>query len=456
MEGFRRVAGLSILCLSLIWGTAGASAATSSYHPDPESRAFGTSAGGWSGSVSNSNPLCIDGVTCPQLTNSFEATDGAGGSGDGFLRTEIGGLTSLLNTARAGWTSPDFTYQGVGGAQPAALTFSFARRATPDALIALLDEATYSATLEAVGGGTSVEVFDAVPLTAEPDWTTIPAVSVNPAALVIGQSYRLRITATLEFPASVIPDGALDYDNISLVAATAPDSDGDGVPDDQDNCPATPNPDQTDSDGDGIGDACDQSDGDGDGGGDGGDGGDGGSDGGDGGSDGGDGGSGKNLPATCKGNGIEQIAGDNTDEKFKGTDGRDVILGVGGDDLLIGFAGNDCLDGGPGSDTLRGGKGRDQLQGINGDDLILGQASRDFIRGGPGADVIKGGAARDRIAGGAGKDLIKGNAGKDRINSAGDESRDRVICGAGQDLVIAGRKDKVAGDCEKVKLRGKF
>ena len=40
--------------------------------------------------------------------------------------------------------------------------------------------------------------------------------------------------------------------NLSSVA----DSDGDGVPDDQDNCPNTPNPDQTDSDGDAIGDAC--------------------------------------------------------------------------------------------------------------------------------------------------------------------------------------------------------
>jgi len=34
------------------------------------------------------------------------------------------------------------------------------------------------------------------------------------------------------------------------------DSDGDGISDDQDNCPNTPNPDQTDSDGDGIGDVC--------------------------------------------------------------------------------------------------------------------------------------------------------------------------------------------------------
>jgi hypothetical protein len=36
-----------------------------------------------------------------------------------------------------------------------------------------------------------------------------------------------------------------------------PDRDEDGVPDGRDNCPDTPNPDQTDGDNDGIGDACD-------------------------------------------------------------------------------------------------------------------------------------------------------------------------------------------------------
>ncbi len=42
-----------------------------------------------------------------------------------------------------------------------------------------------------------------------------------------------------------------------LVVSPATDTDGDGVPDDEDNCPATANPDQADVDDDGTGDACD-------------------------------------------------------------------------------------------------------------------------------------------------------------------------------------------------------
>lgn len=57
--------------------------------------------------------------------------------------------------------------------------------------------------------------------------------------------------------AAVAP-GSSDHDGFALFMMS--DFDGDGVPDDVDNCPVTANPDQADVDGDGIGDACDSCD----------------------------------------------------------------------------------------------------------------------------------------------------------------------------------------------------
>jgi len=48
-----------------------------------------------------------------------------------------------------------------------------------------------------------------------------------------------------------------DGDGVGDACDTGTDSDGDGIPDSEDNCPNTYNPNQADSDGDGIGDACD-------------------------------------------------------------------------------------------------------------------------------------------------------------------------------------------------------
>jgi PKD repeat protein len=53
-------------------------------------------------------------------------------------------------------------------------------------------------------------------------------------------------------------DGAPATATVTHVVIAAPvDSDGDGVLDADDNCPATPNADQADADGDGVGDVCD-------------------------------------------------------------------------------------------------------------------------------------------------------------------------------------------------------
>ena len=52
-------------------------------------------------------------------------------------------------------------------------------------------------------------------------------------------------------------DGCDGSANRLTIFDTPPDTDGDGVADDIDNCRLTPNPDQADTDGDGLGDACD-------------------------------------------------------------------------------------------------------------------------------------------------------------------------------------------------------
>ena len=72
------------------------------------------------------------------------------------------------------------------------------------------------------------------------------------------------VTASIPIPTEVhapyvgsIVVESLDGGARSIAITLGGDSDGDGVPDGEDNCPEIPNPDQTDSDGDGIGDACD-------------------------------------------------------------------------------------------------------------------------------------------------------------------------------------------------------
>jgi len=56
------------------------------------------------------------------------------------------------------------------------------------------------------------------------------------------------------------PDNPCGLSHITFCYTPVPptDTDGDGVPDTEDNCPDVPNEDQLDTDGDGIGDACEE------------------------------------------------------------------------------------------------------------------------------------------------------------------------------------------------------
>ncbi len=53
-----------------------------------------------------------------------------------------------------------------------------------------------------------------------------------------------------------------------------------------------------------------------------------------------------------------------------------------------------------------------------------------------------------------GNDKVKGGTGDDKIKLQGQGS-DKVNCGSGKDSVIGDSRDKIARNCEKVKIVGK-
>ena len=137
--------------------------------------------------------------------------------------------------------------------------------------------------------------------------------------------------------------------------------------------------------------------------------------------------------------------GDGDDRlSLKGASAQDVGVEISdgaGNDVVAASASGDVLDNGPGDDVLRGGAGEDELEAGAGDDALSG---------GGGDDRLADDRGRDRFAGGPGDDRIDA---RDRSRSARTVP-DRVDCGPGSaDVAIVDRRDRVAGNCERVRRR---
>jgi hypothetical protein len=111
----------------------------------------------------------------------------------------------------------------------------------------------------AAGEGASFKIFNYGnvvfnQVAGVPGWTRFSVVLPGSEGMGCGLE---QITAQVSAPAGPVKSWAyVDLFECDCVEVASGDTDMDGIPDGEDNCPETPNPGQEDADGDGIGDAC--------------------------------------------------------------------------------------------------------------------------------------------------------------------------------------------------------
>ena len=335
MIGTRKlvVAAVGVVTGLAAFGGGGAALAapeTQEYHPLEVNRDFGDSIGGWK-ARNQYKGACIKTLTCPPLENSYAATGGADGAGDGFIITAVKDLTGLVSEERVFWESPVFKWRGVDDEQPDGIRFTIDRNTNLQALLILGGSATYRVDAVDTTNGANVATV-IVPkrnLDSTTSWRREGPFTVARDALKLGRRYFIRITTVFNTNAHVIDNGANAYDNVVLFAKAKPDSGG--------------------------------------------------------GTQGNKRRGGKRRGASC---GNPDVEGTDGSESLKGTSKKDVIAGLGGDDRIAGKGGNDVLCGGTGNDTIRGNAGRDRMGGGSGRDRCIGGSGRD--RAAKSCDRTKG------------------------------------------------------------------
>lgn len=219
---------IAAMALLLVWFLPGKAEAATAEYPGGNQSTFESGNGGWTESAEYDG-LCIPAVTCPQLSGSYQGSGGAAGSGDGHIRTNSGELTvaALLSTSTHSWTSPAFTYNGVGGKVPENLRFSVGVDPRVANLLQLGATVEVSARAIAVSGGGDQTLIDAVNPGSTPGWKTLNA-QVGPGALELGKQYRIELSVAIGGLAAVLPSGSIGFDDVSLRATGPANGSGNG------------------------------------------------------------------------------------------------------------------------------------------------------------------------------------------------------------------------------------
>lgn len=204
---------------------AGSATAASTTYVGGAGTTFGTSAGGWT-HADTYEGLCVQGLTCPQVSGTYVNTGGTGGAGDGFIKTASGStsLLALLSNSIGTWTSPDFTYSGAGGKAPDELTFTLSKRSDFGSLLALGADVSFTVKALNKSGGSDLTLIESTSPGADESWTSIGG-NISPSALTVGSKYAIQITVSVGGLAAILPAGGIDLDDVALVASK---SDGNG------------------------------------------------------------------------------------------------------------------------------------------------------------------------------------------------------------------------------------
>ena len=230
MSGRHAVRATAVACALALTAAhaATAHAAQVTLQPSPaQARTFATTDGGWSSAVDYGGLACFPAVTCPAATPSHQASGGADGAGDGFLRDGFGTLLGVVSTTTVSWTSPGFPV-------PAAVdmaSLSVAVRPQIASLLAVGSLRLRMTVVDVADGARSATVAE-VPLTAAASSFGTVGADVAPGTFVAGRTYAIRLDVALTTSLSAITSGTVDLDDVVLRLTDLDDGeDGGGTPD---------------------------------------------------------------------------------------------------------------------------------------------------------------------------------------------------------------------------------